>query len=328
MKCFSLILFAMSIAAGAHSAHAQAPTPASNQTYPAKPIRLIVGSSAGGSGDILARTVAQRLSDALGQQVVIDNRPGAAGNIGAEIVARAPADGYTLLFAFTGHVINPGLYAKLPFDTVRDFAPVTLLATNQTVLVMHPSVPVQSVRELIALAQARSGKLSMASLPGSSQHLAGELFKSMAGIDILFVPYKGNAPALNDVLAGHVDMMFNTMAGVQPFIKAGKLRALAVAGEKRSQLMPELPTISEAGLPGFASTGWYGILAPAKTPREVVSRLNQTLTRILGEPDLKQRLVSTGNEPVGDTPEHFDAFIRAEIPKWAKVIREAHIRAE
>lgn len=328
MKHFILILFAISIAAGAHSAQAQVPTAASNQTYPAKTIRLIVGSSAGGGGDILARTVAQRLSEALGQPVVIDNRPGAAGNIGAEIVAKAPADGYTLLFAFTGHVINPGFYAKLPFDTINDFAPVTLLATNQTVLVVHPSLPVQSVRELIALAQARAGKLSMASLPGSSQHLAGELFKSMAGVDILFVPYKGNGPALNDVLAGHVDMMFNTMTLAQPFIKAGKLRALAVAGEKRSQLMPELPTISETGLPGFSSTGWYGILAPAKTLREVVSRLNQSLVKILAEPELKQRLISTGNEPVGDTPEQFDAFIRSEIPKWAKVIREAHIKAE
>lgn len=328
MKSINLILSAMSIAAAALAAHAQAPTPASNQTYPAKPIRLIVGSSAGGGGDILARTVAQRLSQVFGQQVVIDNRPGAAGNIGAEIVAKAPADGYTLLFAFTGHAINPGLYAKLPFDTVNDFAPVTLLATNQTVLAVHPSVPAQTVRELIALAQARAGKLSMASLPGSSQHLAGELFKSMAGVDILFVPYKGNGPALNDVLAGHVDMMFNTMTLAQPFIKAGKLRALAVAGEKRSQLMPELPTISEAGLAGFSSTGWYGILAPAKTPREVISRLNQTLVKILAEPELKQRLVSAGNEPVGDTPEHFDAFIRSEIPKWAKVIRDAHIKAE
>ena len=295
------------------------------QSYPSKPIRLIVGSSAGGGGDMIARTVSAPFSDTLGQQVIIDNRPGAGGNIGADIVAKAPPDGYILLFAFTGHVINPGLYSKLPFDTVRDFAPITVLATNQTLLLVHPTVPARSVKDLIALAKSRPGKLTVAGLPGGSQHLAGELFKAMAGIDLLFVPFKGNGPALGALLGGEVDISFNTLAAAQSFVRAGKLRALAVAGSRRSELVPDLPTISEAGLPGFSSSGWYGILAPAGTPRDIVTRLNQALVTILRSTDMKQRLLSSGNEPVGNTPEQFDAFIRKEIPRWTKVIKDAGI---
>lgn len=298
------------------------------QPYPSKPIRLIVGSSAGGGGDIMARTVSPPLSDTLGQQVIIDNRPGAGGNIGADIVAKAPPDGYTLLFAFTGHVINPGLYSKLPFDTVRDFAPITILATNQTLLLVHPSVPVKSVKDLIALAKSRPGKLTVAGLPGGSQHLAGELFKAMAGIDLLFVPFKGNGPALSALLGGEVDISFNTVAAAQSFVRAGKLRALAVAGSRRSELVPDLPTISEAGLPGFSSSGWYGILAPAGTPQGTITRLNQALVTILRSTEMKQRLMSSGNEPVGNAPEEFDAFIRKEIPRWEKVIKGAGIKLQ
>ncbi len=298
------------------------------QPYPSKPIRLIVGSSPGGGGDIMARTVSLPLSDTLGQQVIIDNRPGAGGNIGADIVAKAPPDGYTLLFAFTGHVINPGLYSKLPFDTVRDFAPITILATNQTLLLVHPSVPAKSVKDLIALAKSRPGKLTVAGLPGGSQHLAGELFKSMAGVDLLFVPFKGNGPALSALLGGEVDISFNTLAAAQSFVRAGKLRALAVAGSRRSELVPDLPTISEAGLPGFSSSGWYGILAPAGTPRDIITRLNQALVTILRSAEMKQRLLSSGNEPVGNTPEQFDAFIRTEIPRWTKVIKGAGIKLQ
>ena len=289
---------------------------------------LIVGSPAGGGGDTVARTVSQPLAEMLGQPVVVENRPGAGGNIGADVVAKAPADGYTLLLAFTGHVINPGLFAKMPFDTVRDFAPVTMLATNQTVLVVHPSVPAKTVKELIALARAKPGKFTVGSLPGSSQHLAGELFKSMAKLDLLFIPYKGNSQALTGLMSGEVDVMFNTMTIVQPHVRSGKMRALAVTGKSRSQLMPEVPTIAEAALPGFSSVGWYGIVAPAKTPDAVIEKLHQSLTKTLKSADVRQRLIAMGNEPVGTGPKEFDAFIKEEIPRWSRVIRDASIKLE
>lgn len=298
------------------------------QTYPSKPVRLIVGSAAGGGGDTVARTVSQPASEQLGQPVVVENRPGAGGNIGAEVVAKAAPDGYTLLLGYTGHVINPGLYPKLPFDTVRDFAPVTLLATNQTVLVVHPSVPSRSVKELIAVARSTPAKFTVGALPGSSQHLAGELFKSMAKLDLLFIPYKGNAQALTGLMSGEVDVMFNTMTVVLSHVRSGKMRALAVTGKQRSQLLPEVPTVSEAALPGFSSVGWYGILAPAKTADAVIARLNETLQKILSSGEVKQRLIGMGNEPVGMGPKAFDAFIREEIPRWSKVIKDAKIRLE
>ena len=295
--------------------------------YPAKPIRIIVGSSAGGGGDTMARLVAQPMTTALGQQVVIDNRPGAGGNIGADIVAKAPGDGYTLLFVFSGHVVNPSLYSKLPFDTVGDFAPVTMLSRNESMLVVNPSLPVKNVKELIALAKQNPGKYSIGALPSSSQHLASELLKLQAGIDLLFVPYKGNGPALADLLGGQIQIMFNTIAITMPHVQSGKLRALAVAGARRSRLAPDLPTVSEAGLPGFASSGWYGIVAPAATPRPIVNRLSETLRAVVKSPEIVERMAASGNEPVGGTPEEFDRFIREEIPKWAKVIRQAKITA-
>jgi tripartite-type tricarboxylate transporter receptor subunit TctC len=302
--------------------------PALAQSYPARPIRLVVGSSAGGGGDVIARIVSQAASTGLRQQIIVDNRPGAAGNIGADLVAKAPPDGYTLLLAYTGHAINPGLFSKLPFDPVKDFAPVIMLATNQALLVVHPSLPAKSVKELIALAKERPGKLSIGGLTGSSPQLAGELFKAMAGIDMISIPYKGNGPALNDLLGGQIDVMFNVLAIVQAHVKAGKLRALAVAGSKRSALVPELPTVSEAGLPGFSSTGWYGILAPARTPAAVVSKLNVAFADVLRSSGMRERLTGMGNEPVAGTPESFGAFIREEIPKWAKVIKAAGIKPE
>jgi tripartite-type tricarboxylate transporter receptor subunit TctC len=295
------------------------------QAYPAKPIRIVVGSSAGGGGDTMARLVAQAMTPELRQPVVIDNRAGASGNIGADIVAKAPADGYTLLFIFSGHGVNPSLYAKLPFATVRDFAAVTMLATNESVLVVHPSLPVKSVRELIALAKATPGKYTIGALTSSSQHLGSELFKLQAGVDMLFVPYKGNAAALNDVLGGQLNVMFNTLAITMPHVQSGRLRALAVAGSHRSKLAPELPTVSEAGVPGFAFNGWYGIVAPAATPRPIVERLNRTLVKIVKSPEISAKIVQLGNEPVGSTPEELDRLIRQEIPKWAKVIRQAKI---
>ena len=295
------------------------------QTYPTKSIRLIVGSSAGGGGDTFARVTAQALSGVLGQQVVIDNRAGAGGNIGADLVAKAPPDGYTLLFVYTGHVLNPSLYPKLPFDTVRDFAPVALLATNESFLLVNPAVPAKSLTELIALAKQSPGKYTIGALPSSAQHLGSELFKLRAGIDLLFIPYKGNGPALTDLLGGQLDTAFNTAAITLPLVQAGKLRALAVAGERRSKLAPGVPTMIEAGLPGFSFFGWYGIVAPAKTPDAIVKRLNEALVRIMKSPDILERIAAMGNEPVGSTPAEFDKFIRDEIPKWGKVIRDAKI---
>jgi len=295
------------------------------QPYPSKSVRLIVGSSAGGGGDTFARLISQALTLSLSQQVIVDNRPGAGGNIGAELVAKAPADGYTLLFAFSGHAVNPSLYSKLPFDTVRDFAPVTMLATNESVLAVHPSVPAKSVQEFIAIAKSSPGKFTIGALPSSTQHLGSELFKLRAGIDLLFVPYKGNAPALADLLGGQLDIMFNTLAITLPLVQSNKLRALAVAGVHRSKLAPELPTVSEAGLAGFSFVGWYGILAPAGTPEAVTRRLNQALVQVLKSPAFVEHMTGMGNEPVGSTPAEFDRFIREEIPKWAKVIRDAKI---
>ena len=297
----------------------------SGQAYPTKSIRLIVGSSAGGGGDTFARVAAQGASGVLGQQIIIDNRAGAGGNIGADLVAKAPPDGYTLLFVFTGHVLNPTLYPKLPFDTVRDFAPVSLLATNESVLVVHPGVPAKSLAELIALAKKNPGKYTIGALPSSAQHLGSELFKLKAGVDLLFIPYKGNGPALTDLLGGQLDMAFNTVAITLPLMQAGKLRALAAAGERRSKLVPDLPTMQEAGLPGFSFFGWYGIVAPARTPDAIVKRLHQAFVQVMKSPDILERVAAMGNEPVAGTPAEFDKFIRDEIPRWGKVIRDAKI---
>ncbi len=298
---------------------------AAAQSYPTKSIRLIVGSSAGGGGDTFARVAAQGAAGVLGQQVVIDNRAGAGGNIGADLVAKAPPEGYTLLFVFTGHVLNPTLYPKLPFDTVRDFAPVAMLATNESLLLVHPSVPAKSLVELIALAKKNPGKYTIGALPSSGQHLGSELLKLRAGIDLLFIPYKGNGPALTDLMGGQLDMAFNTVAIALPLVQAGKLRALAAAGERRSKLAPDVPTMIEAGLPGFSFFGWYGIVAPARTPDAIVKRLNQVFVQVVKSPELAERIAAMGNEPVGSTPTEFDKFIRDEIPKWAKVIKEAKI---
>jgi len=300
-------------------------TQSAAQEYPAKPVRIIVGSPAGGGGDTVARLMAQPLAAAMGQQFVVDNRAGASGNIGADVVAKAAPDGYTLLFVFPGHVTNPSLYPKLPFDTVRDFAGITLLATNESVLVVHPSLPVRSVKALIALAKQQPGKLTIGALTSTSQHLGSELFKLQAGVDLLFVPYKGNAAALVDVMGGQIHTMFNTLNITLPHVRSGKLRALAVAGTRRSKLAPELPTVSEAGVPGFAFNGWYGFVAPAKTPRPVIDQLNQAMVRIVKMPEIVERMATMGNETIGSTPEEFDALIRQEIPKWAKVIKAANI---
>jgi len=295
---------------------------ASAQTYPQKPIRLVVGVPAGGTTDVVARLVGQKLGEQLGQQVVIENRGGAGGNIGAEFVAKAPADGYTLFLATIGTMtINPSLYSKMPFDTLRDFAAISQLTSMPQLLVVHPSVPVKSVKELIAYAKGRPGQLNFASGgAGTAIHLAGELFKTMAGVDMVHVAYKGSAPAMTDLIGGQVSLMFDQILTSLPHAQSGKLRALAVTTERRSPAAPQIPTIAEAALPGYAVTTWHGLLAPAGTPREVVNRLSSESAKALQSTDIRDRFASQGVDPVSSTPEQFAAMMKAELEKWRKVI--------
>jgi tripartite-type tricarboxylate transporter receptor subunit TctC len=301
------------------------------QAYPSKPIRLVVPYPPGGPLDIMARAIGQKLTEAWGQPVVVDNRAGAGGNIGADLVAKSPADGYTLLMgAVATHAINPTLYGKLPYDPVRDFAPVALVAQVPNILVVNPSVPVKSVRELIDLARARPGYLNFASgSTGSTGHLAGELFNTMAGVQMVHIPYKGGAPAMADLLAGQVQLMFDNLANALPNVKAGRLRALAVTTLKRSPAMPDLPTVAESGLPGFDLTTWFGLMVPAGTPPEIVAKLNAEIVRALNTKDMRERLEKMGAEPpVNNTPDNFAAFIRSEAAKYAKVVKDSGARVD
>ncbi len=298
--------------------------------YPVKPIRMVVPFPPGGTTDILARVAGQKITEATGQQVIVDNRPGAGGNIGTEIVARAPADGYTLLTdPGSTLTINPSLFPKLPFDPLKDFAPITIIAAVPNLLVVHPSLPAKTVKELIALAKARPGQLNYASTgAGQSTHLSLELFKLMGGLNITHIPYKGSSPALTDVLAGQVTIMFDNMPSCLPHVKAGKLRALGVSTLQRSPALPALPTIAESGLPGFEVSVWFGVLAPAGTPRDIVSRLNAVVVKALAAPDVRQRLAGQGAEAVGNTPEQFTAQMQRDLVKWAKVVKDANIRID
>jgi len=297
--------------------------------YPSKPIRLVVPFGAGGTTDVLARAIGQRLTEAWGQPVVVENRPGAGGNIGTESVAKSAADGYTMLLISVGFASNPALYSKLPFDPIKDFAPVTLVATTQNVLIVHPSVPARSARELIQLAKSRPGQLNFGSSgTGTSQHLAGELFKSMAGVQMQHVPYRGSAPALTALIGGEVSLMFNNLLTALPHVKAGRLRALAVTSAERSPAAPEIPTMAESGLPGYDVSTWYGLLVPAGTPKEIVARLNAEVVRILNLPELKERLRSQGADVIPSTPDQFAAHIRQEMVKWAQVVRQSGARAD
>jgi tripartite-type tricarboxylate transporter receptor subunit TctC len=306
-----------------------APPCLSQATYPAKPVRLVSPSSAGGGSDIIARIVAPKLTERLGQQVIVENRPGAGTVIGSDHVAKAAPDGYTLLLGIATLATNPALLKKMPYDAVRDLAPITQVAQSPNVLVVHPSIPVKSVKELIAFVRARPGQLTFASAGlGTNPHMTFELFRSMAKLDVVHVPYKGSAPAITDLIGGHVAMMSATALTGIPQIRAGRLRGLGVTSAKRSASAPELPTLDEAGVPGYEATQWYGVLAPAKTPPEIVKRLNAELVQILQLPDVKERLAGDGAEPVGDTPEQFGKFIRAEIAKWAQVARDAGIKQE
>jgi tripartite-type tricarboxylate transporter receptor subunit TctC len=295
--------------------------------YPDHPIHLIVPFAAGGGNDTVARLVSEGLATELGQAVVVDNRPGAGGVVGAEAAARAPADGYTLFLGGVGsHAINPNLHAHLPYDPIKDFAPISLIASAPLILVVHPSVPVHSVRELIALAKAQPGKLNYASNGnGSSSHLAAVMFASMAGVDMVHVPYKGLAPALTDLLSGRVQLMFSSVVAIVPHVKDGKLRALAVSSRQRLPLLPDLPTIAEAGVPGYQSSSWYGILAPAGTPPDAVAKLNAALVKVIARPDVRDALAKEGADPVGDSPEQFGAFIKAEKERLGDLIRRAKV---
>ena len=299
------------------------------QDYPVKPIRLVAPFAPAGTIDVLARAIGQRLTEAWGQPVVVENRPGAGGNIGTESVAKSAADGYTMLLISVGFASNPALYSKLPFDPIKDFAPVTLVATTQNVLIVHPSVPARSARELIQLAKSRPGQLNFGSSgTGTSQHLAGELFKSMAGVQMQHVPYRGSAPALTALIGGEVSLMFNNLLTALPHVKAGRLRALAVTSAERSPAAPEIPTMAESGLPGYDVSTWYGLLVPAGTPKEIVARLNAEVVRILNLPELKERLRSQGADVIPSTPDQFAAHIRQEMVKWAQVVRQSGARAD
>jgi tripartite-type tricarboxylate transporter receptor subunit TctC len=300
------------------------------QSYPSKPIRLIVPFAAGGGNDNVARLVGKRLADSMGQPVVVDNRPGAGGVLGAELAAKAAPDGYTLFLGGVGsHAINPNLIKDLPYDPIKDFAPVELLAQAPLVLVVHSSVPARDIGEFVAYARKNPGKLNFASNGnGSSSQLAAVMFDSMAGVDMVHVPYKGLSPALTDLLSGQVQLMFSSVVAILPHIKAGKLRGLAVTGTKRLPLLPALPTIAESGFPGYEASSWYGILAPAGTPRDIVLKLNAELSKALEQPEVKNSLLAEGAEPAGGSPEAFAEHIRTEKERLGNLIRDAKIRLE
>ncbi len=305
-------------------------SPGFAQGYPNRPIRFIIPFAPGGPTDILGRAVGQKLAESVGQSVVIENRGGAGGNIGAELAAKSPADGYTMFMGATStHGINPHLYRKIGYDPIKDFSPVTLVANTPSLLAVHPALPVKTVRDLIELARARPGQLTYGSAGnGSSNHLAGVLLCLMAGVDMTHIPYKGSGPALVDVMAGQVPFMFNNTASVMPFVKAGKLRAVALTSLERSPLVPGVPTVAESGLPGFEVRSWHGVFVPAGTPAEIITLLNTRIVAGLAAPDVKERLSAQGVELVGNRPEEFAAFVRAELAKWGKVVKASGARAD
>ena len=307
------------VSAGAHA-----------QTYPSKPVRFVVPFAPGGGSDLVARTVAMKLTEALGQPVVIDNRAGAAGSIGADIAAKSPPDGHTLFLGSNGPLaINPALYAKLPYDASRDFAPVSLVTVMPFVLVVHPTLPVKSVKELIALAKSRPGQLNYGSPGnGSTTHLANELLKSMTGMQIAHVPYKGVAPAATDLISGNIQMMSGDLSTLVPHVRSGRMRPLAVTSARRSELLPELPTVAEAGVPGYEAIGWFGVLVPAGTPAAIVERLNGAMLKGLAAPDARQRLSAFGGDVAVGSPEQFAAHIRTEAAKWGKLIKAIGLKAD
>lgn len=301
---------------------------ASAQSYPAKAVRIVVGYPPGGPTDVLARIVSQKLTESWGQQVLVDNRPGASGMIGAEVTVRAAPDGYTLLMVPVTYAVTPSLYPKMSYDAVKDLAPVAQVAAAPFILVVHPTLPVKTVKDLIALARSRPGQLNYASAStGGMPHLAGELFNTMTGVRMVHIPYKGAAPATTDLLAGQVQLMFNNMLSAMPQVKNGRLRAIAVTSTKRSAAVPELPAIAET-VPGYEASGWYAALAPAATPRELIARINGDINRVMKMPDVAQRLAGDGVEAVGTTPEQFGNYLRQEIVKWGKVVKASGAKAD
>lgn len=301
---------------------------ATAQGYPSRPVRMIVPSTPGGSVDTLARAIGSRLTERFNQQIVVDNRSGAGGVIAAEITAKAPPDGYTLMMGTVASLAsNVSLQRKLPYDPLRDFAPVTLAATQNLMLVVNPSLPAKNVKELIALAKAKPGQITFASAgSGAGGHLSGELFKLLAGIDLLHIPYKGVAPALIDVISGQVSLTFPSIISALPHVKSGRVRALAVTGAKRTQAAADIPTMQEAGVAGYESATWYGVVAPTATPGAVITRLNTEIVAILKQPELRDRLAADGAEPLGSTPEEFGRHLKSEIDKWAKVVKAAGLQ--
>lgn len=310
-------------------AFALAPLVAWAQAYPAKPIRWIVPFAPGGPADLLARAVGQKLQEAFGQSVVVENRPGAAGNLGVDLAAKSPADGHTLVVVPTGNItVNPTLFPNLPYK-VSDLAPVTLMANVENVLVVNPEVPAKSMQELIALAKAKPGSLSFASPgAGSQAHLAGEYVKFAAGVDLTHVPYKGTGPALNDLLGGQISMMFSQTSSALPHVRAGKLRAIGAASARRSAVIPDVPTVAEQGFPGFEATSWYALMVPAGTPQEVIAKLHAETVKAVRSPDLKEKLAGLGAEAVGNTPSELAAQIQREGARWAEVIRKQGLKPE
>ncbi len=316
MKQAAVVLIVMACALSAAQA----------QNYPNRTVRIIVPIAPGGASDLLSRLIAQKLYESWGQVVQVDNRPGASGIIGSELVAKAPPDGYTLLMAFTSHVTNPSLQPKLPYDTLNDFAPVTMVAIVPSVLLVHPSLPVRSVQELIAFARKRPGELDYASAgTGTATHLAALMFSAMTGVIMEHVPYRGGVPALNDLLGGQVSLMFGNLAPSMTFIRSGRLRPLAVTSARRSDAMPRLQTMAEAGLPGYEALAWFALLAPARTPGQVINKLNSEVVATLQHPDMKERLKGLGVEIMPGSPAELNDYIRAEIVKWDKVIKQLGI---
>ena len=298
--------------------------------YPTKPIKLIVPFPPAGSTDLSARAVAGKLGERLGQPVIIENKPGAGGNIGTDVVAKAPPDGYTLLVGTVGtHAINPSLYSKMPYDHIKDFVPVILLSSTPNVLVVYPGLPVNSVADVIKLAKAKPGELNFASSgSGTSIHLSGELFKSMAGLQITHIPYKGSGPMQIDLISGQVNMSFDNLSAAMAQIKGGKLKALAVTGKQRSPMLPDVPTVAESGLPGYEAISWNGVFAPAGTPKEIVDKLAREIDAILKTPETRKFFAEQGGEVGGGTPDQLAAFVRAETAKWSKVVKESGAKVD
>ncbi len=318
-------------ALGACVAIAATTAPAlAQQSYPNKPIRMVCPFPPGGTTDLVARLVAQKFSEAWGQQVVVDNRPGAGGVIGTEMVAQAAPDGYSILLgSITTHAVNPALYKKLRFDPIRDFAPVSLVVSSPQLLALHPSVAAKSVKELLALAKARPGQLNYGSAgTGTSPHLTFELFKSMAAIDVVHVPYKGTGPAITDLIGGQVQMMITGVVALMPHVKSGKLRAVGVTSAKRVAALPEVPTIAESGVAGFDVSSWFGVFLPAATPRAIVMKMNREIHRILENPEVRQRLIDQGADPASNTPEEFAAYVKSEMTRWGQVVRSTGARVD